>query len=179
MSIALPDSRRAHPLALRGSLAPVARRVLAAAALVGVLDALYVVVVFSLAMRVATPTRISQGVARALLGRSAFAGGGATAALGLAMHFGVALGWTVVWAAAYRASARLRVGVRDPRAAAAIGAAYGLLVWLAMNLMILPLTLAPPPPFGTPTSYLVLASHLLVIGPPIVLLVRDADGYGH
>lgn len=43
-----------------------------------------------------TITRVWQGVAGTLLGRSAFEGGLATVLVGLVMHVGVALGWSLV-----------------------------------------------------------------------------------
>ena len=44
-----------------------------------------------------TATRLFQGVASVLLGAAAFDEGTRSAAIGLAMHFGVAFGWSAVF----------------------------------------------------------------------------------
>ena len=153
---------------------PLLRRILITWPVVGGLDALYVTVVFGFIRATATPMRLWQGVARALLDKAAFDGGALTALLGLAMHFCVALGWTVVWALVYDRSPVVQSLVARPLHAVLAGLAYGVFIWLAMNRVILPLvTYIKPAPLATLNSYLVLLSHLTVIGPPIVLLMRD------
>ncbi len=153
---------------------PLLRRVLITWPVVAVLDALYVTVVFGFIRASATPLRLWQGVARAILDKAAFEGGVPTALLGLAMHFCVALGWTVVWALVHDRSTALQRLVARPLNAVLVGLAYGVFIWLAMNRVILPLvTYIKPAPLGTLNSYLVLLSHLTVIGPPIVLMMRD------
>ena len=49
-----------------------------------------------------TATRLFQGVASVLLGAAAFDEGTRSAAIGLAMHFGVAFGWSAVFVASRR-----------------------------------------------------------------------------
>jgi hypothetical protein len=153
---------------------PLLRRILITWPVVAVLDALYVTVVFGFIRATATPMRLWQGVARAILDKAAFEGGASTAFLGLAMHFCVALGWTVVWALVYGRAPAVQRLVARPLNAVLAGLAYGVFIWLAMNRVILPLvTYIKPAPLATLNSYLVLLSHLTVIGPPIVLLMRD------
>ena len=59
-------------------------------------------------IRWGNPPRILRGVAGGLLGPSAFQGGAATAALGLALHFSIALSAVAVYYAASRKIASLR-----------------------------------------------------------------------
>lgn len=147
-------------------------RVLRAAAAVFVLDGLYVVVVFVLILRRTTVERVFQGIAYAVLGPAAFTGGWGTAALGLMLHFSVALGWSAVWMVAYeRSDLLVRATITLPRAII-VGAAYGMFVWLAMHFIVLPMTYAKPGPLLNFGSILVGVAHLLVVGPPIVLLTR-------
>ena len=147
-------------------------RVLRAATAVFVLDGLYVVVVFVLILRRTTVERLFQGIAYAVLGPAAFTGGWATAALGLMLHFSVALGWSAVWMIAYeRSDLLLRATLTLPRSII-VGAAYGIFVWLAMHFIVLPMTYAKPGPLLNFGSILVGVAHLLVVGPPIVLLTR-------
>ena len=71
-------------------------RLVRAGLVTGVTDAL-----FSSALAAfvygSTVTRLWQGVASTLLGGAAFDGGARTAAIGLAMHFGVAFAWSAVF----------------------------------------------------------------------------------
>ena len=145
---------------------------LRAALAVFVLDGLYVVVVFVLILRRTTVERLFQGIAFAVLGPAALTGGRATASLGVLLHFCVALAWSVVWMIAYERSDLLLRATITARGAAIVGAAYGIFVWLAMHFVVLPLTYATPGPLLGFGSILVAVAHLLVVGPPIVLLER-------
>jgi hypothetical protein len=146
--------------------------VLRATLAVFALDGLYVVLVFVLILRRTTVERLFQGIAYAVLGPSALTGGWATASLGVLLHFSVALAWSVVWMLAYeRSDLLLRATITAPRAII-VGAAYGIFVWLAMHFIVLPLTYAKPGPLLNFGSILVGVAHLLVVGPPIVLIER-------
>jgi len=57
---------------------------------VGILDILDAFIFFGL--RGVTPVRILQSIASGVLGRAAYQGGTRTAALGLALHFGISFG---------------------------------------------------------------------------------------
>jgi hypothetical protein len=153
--------------------AGIVARIARAAATVWLLDGLYVVVVFAGILHATTGQRIFQGIARALLGPSAFNGGATTTAIGVFMHFLVALSWSCVWAAIYESSAVIRRGVTSVGRALAVAVAYGVFVWLSMRYLVLPLTQNPPAgPIMARGTLLVLLAHVTVIGPPIVLLER-------
>jgi hypothetical protein len=156
---------------LRGARGVVGRTFTAALA-VFALDGLYVVTVFAVLLHRTTAERIFQGIAFAAIGPSAVVGGWRTAALGLFLHFCVALGWSAVWAVIYEHSSSLRRTVSTTSRALAVGALYGAAIWLAMELVVLPLTHAKPGPLFTVSGMFVMLAHLLVIGPPIVLVVR-------
>src|SRR5437867_150367 len=166
-SLAWPD----EPSRVRA----IAVRTLRAAFTVFVLDGLYVIVVFSLILHRTTAERIFQGIAYALVGPGALSGGHESAALGILLHFAVSLGWSAVWMAVYESSASVRRVVDPAPRAAVVGAAYGMVVWLAMHFIVLPFTYAKPGPIFTLGSLLVLLAHLLVVGPPIVLLERRGE----
>ena len=74
---------------------------------------------------------------------------------------------------AYERSEFLRRATITPARATLVGVAYGLFIWLAMHFVVLPLTYAKPGPLFTFGSILVALAHLLVVGPPIVLLGRS------
>ena len=88
------------------------------------------------------PPRILQSIAAGVLGPSSYAGGIATAALGMALHFFIA---TMFVLACHFVLRRLPALARRPLAH---GAAYGALLYLAMNLVVLPLSAAGMPGFG-------------------------------
>jgi hypothetical protein len=85
-------------------------------------------------LRDVSPTRVLQAIASGLLGAGAFKGGFATAALGLVLHFFIATTATAVY---YAASRKLNVLVDQ---AIVCGLAYGIPVYLVMNLVVLPLS---------------------------------------
>jgi hypothetical protein len=155
-----------------------ASRVLRAGLVVALLDALYLVVVFVWALDATTTQRVFQGIARAVLGQDAFSGGWGTAALGVGLHVCVALGWTSVWAIAYENNERVRRFTAETPTALVAGVAYGVFVWAAMRYVMLPLTHAPMAPLMSRGTGLVILAHILVIGPPLVLLVRRPLAHG-
>jgi hypothetical protein len=77
--------------------------------------------------------RMLQGIASAMIGPVSFDLGLATAALGMLMHFAIAFSWAALFLLAAR---RLPWLLRQPLPT---GIAYGTLVYLAMNRVVLPL----------------------------------------
>ena len=150
-----------------------ARRVLAAALAVWVLDGLFATGLCLSVSPTCTVMRTWQGVAGALVGRPAtFEGGVATFLLGLAMHFAVALTWAALYGALVsRWDALARLAAR-PVGAVLAGVALGAVVWCVMDFVVVPMTRNAATPFGTRIWWIVLAGHLVVVGPPIALLVR-------
>jgi uncharacterized membrane protein YagU involved in acid resistance len=110
-----------------------------------------------------------QIVASGWLGEAAFAGGWATAALGLASHFGMAFVYAAFF---YLVAKRWDWLVRH---AVIAGLLYGLAVFALMNLVVLPLSAFPYPVkltgLGPATN---LVSHLFFFGLPIALATRRA-----
>lgn len=148
------------------TLSPTARAVLTGTLVVGVLDGLDAIVFF--AWRGVSADRVFQGIASGLLGRASFSGGLRTALLGLALHFFIAFGVVTVYALASR---RLGVLVRRP---VLCGLVYGVLVWLVMNRVVIPLSALTPGPrhwIGIVNGVL---AHLFLVGLPTALIVSRA-----
>jgi uncharacterized membrane protein YagU involved in acid resistance len=119
------------------------------------------------------PTRLLQTVASGALGNAAFTGGMSTAALGLSLHFTLSL----LWAGLFCLLAwRVPLLVRRPLVA---GIGFGIVVFLTMRLIVLPISAFPFPvsfkPLGTTLDLL---SHMLLFGLPIVLFARKALARG-
>jgi uncharacterized membrane protein YagU involved in acid resistance len=142
-------------------------RVVMGGLVAGALDIVYACTFWAMRADV-PPRRILQSVAAGLLGPASFKGGTATAALGLALHFFIAL----CMAAAYAIAA-----VRWPVLAlrpVACGAAYGLMLYATMNFVVVPLSAAAPgarDPLWIGAS---IAAHVVLIGIPIALAARAA-----
>ena len=175
MSTPLP----AAPLSLARVADDATARVLAAGLAVGVLDGLLALGIYS-GWLGAPPMRVFQAIVAMIVGRkAAFAGGAATTAAGVALHFCVALGWAAVYFAAYRRSARLRRATATAGGALLVGAAYGAFVWAFMQYATIPLARAvfpvdhgPPGRQRLDVALAALVGHMLLVGLPIVHLVR-------
>jgi uncharacterized membrane protein YagU involved in acid resistance len=106
----------------------------------------------------APPARILQAIAAGLLGKASFAGGTATAALGLALHFLIACGMAAVYWLACR---RWPVLLQKPLAA---GTAFGIGAYLAMTYLVVPLSQAAPPPFILAWFIDSVLAHVILVG---------------
>ena len=88
-----------------------------------------------------SPIRVMQSVARGVLGKSSFDGGVPTALLGVLLHYTIAVSMAVAY---YLVSRRVGALTRQP---IAFGVAYGVLLYLIMNLVVLPLSAVGMPKF--------------------------------
>jgi hypothetical protein len=103
--------------------------------------------------------RVLQSVASGLLGRPAFDGGTATAALGLGLHFAM----TTLMAAIYVGAATRLPLLRGHWWL--VGPAYGAAIYVVMNRIVVPLSAFPGKPFALNLSGL--AVHMFFVGLPI------------
>lgn len=130
-------------------------------AIAGVLDISYAIAMGMRAGR--TPARTLKSVASGLLGQPAFQGGWEIAALGLALHFTIALGAATTYYVVSR-----KIAILLDRAWLS-GLLFGALVYLFMNRVVVPLSAAP---FRLPMQIVGLLVHMFLIGLPIALSVR-------
>jgi hypothetical protein len=113
--------------------------------------------------------RILQSVAAGLLGSASFEGGAETAALGLALHYTIALSMAAAYTFAASRAPLLR---QRPWSC---GAVYGLLLYGIMNYVVVPLSAAGSGSSKDPLWIaLTIAVHVLFIGIPIALFARRA-----
>ena len=125
------------------------------------------------------PLDVLRGVASALWGAAAMKGGAPMAAIGLAMHFMVALTATLIFYALSRQISVLRTAPLW-----IIGPLYGVVVFCAMNYGTLPalswlrsLYLHTPPRWPGSMSWPQLFIHMVCVGLAIVWGVRRATQY--
>jgi uncharacterized membrane protein YagU involved in acid resistance len=128
--------------------------------LAATLDILYACVFWAMQASV-PPRRILQSVAAGLLGESSFRGGNGTAALGLFLHYLIAL--AMAWA--YYAIARQWPQIR--RRWIVAGMAYGLGLYAAMQFVVVPLSRAGSAPQDTLWIVLSIVAHVVLVGMPI------------
>lgn len=130
--------------------------------IVGAVDLLYAIVVYSPLRPILVPQTIASGV----LGPKSYQGGVPAALLGVVLQFVIALGAATVY---YLASRKLTYLVTR---AVLCGLIYGALVYVFMHVVVLPL--AAVPKGNTPLVYKVFefVEHWFVVGLPIALSVR-------
>jgi hypothetical protein len=148
--------RRSHPFV----------SVLTAGAVAGTLDITYAWVFWAIKAGLSAQ-RIFQSVAAGLLGRAAFEGGAATAALGLVLHYFIA---TTMSATYYVVATRYRLLRRRPLVC---GASYGLLLYAIMNYVVVPLSAAGRGSRDPWWIFLSILVHMFLIGVPIALITRQ------
>jgi len=136
----------------------------------GVVDGLFSSVL-NVAAYHSTVTRLFQGVASTVLGKAAFDGGMATAALGVLMHFGVALGWSAVFLWLVDRSPRIRDVLRSPYGVLKIAAVYGPFIWMVMSLLLIPILVHRAPTI-TARWWVQLIGHVPFVALPIAALLR-------
>jgi hypothetical protein len=145
----------------------VPRAIAAGGLVVGVLDLADALIFFGL--RGAAPMRICQSIASGLLGRAAFDGGWTTAALGVVLHFVIA---TLIVAVLVLAAQRLPSLARQPWI---VGPIYGVVAFLVMNLVVVPLSAANgsfPQGAGLVNGILI---HIFGVGVPAAFAARASS----
>ena len=131
--------------------------------IVGVLDLLYAIVVYSPRHPIIIPQAIASGV----LGEKAYRGGIVTAILGIVLHFTIAFGAAITY---YLASRKLPFLIRH---AVPFGLLYGASVYFFMHLIVLPLSAGQFTPLSfTYTAGAEFVWHWFGFGLPIALSVR-------
>ena len=127
MSIAVPSGNRDLRLLLAGGFT------------IGLLDLALACTFWGL--RGVAPVRIAQSIAAGLLGERAFTLGATSAVLGIVLHFAIATAFVF----AYRLALARHPGLGDHPVRN--GLAYGAVLFLVMNYVVLPLSAAGPPAF--------------------------------
>jgi hypothetical protein len=133
----------------------------------GVLDAIDGVIAYG--TQGLSPIQVLQYIASGALGKSAFQGSLATAALGAGFHFIIA--WV---AAAVFVLASRRLEILKTHAVLA-GLIYGAAVYFFMNYLVLPLSAVAPATFQLGLFLNGVIGHAVFVGLPIALFARRAQ----
>ena len=132
---------------------------------VAVLDALDALVAYKLAYGM-SPLAIYQFVASGMLGPGAYAGGAATALVGLAVHLLIAFTAATVFVLASERFPTLRGN------AVGWGLAFGVAVFGVMSFVVIPLSRIPASVPSLPLLVNGVVGHALLVGLPIALAAR-------
>ncbi|MDH7464596.1 hypothetical protein QEG73_25080 [Chitinophagaceae bacterium 26-R-25] len=133
--------------------------------LVGALDILAAIVNFKIATG-KDPVLIFQYIASAVFGKDAYSGSSLMPILGLIFHFIIAYIFTVIFFVIFPKMKLFKYN------AVLIGIAYGILIWIAMNVIVVPLSKIGKFSFK-PSGVLLQASILIVmIGIPLSLICK-------
>jgi hypothetical protein len=148
-----------------------AGRILLAGMVVAALDFLYITVLWVLIKHAVTVEQLAQVIATGLLGKAAYEGGVGTAALGVALHLMVALTWTTIFFVLSRQIPAVSHLIETTAGRVKAGLLFGPVIWLVMDLVVLPLSRARPTPVSSPHFYINLLQHAVMIGVPMALLL--------
>jgi hypothetical protein len=107
-----------------------------------------------------------QYIASGLIGRASFQGGWATVLLGVSLHFLIAFIWAAIY---FGASLKLPALMRR---ALMCGPIYGVVVYFAMQHIVLPLSAVQGPPSSFAGMMRGIIVHILCVGLPIALLAQ-------
>lgn len=145
---------------------PSLKTILAAGLLAGTLDLALAIIYFAVTMH-APFAAVPQSVASGLLGARAFHLGVLAAILGILIHYFIALTVADFY---YAASLRVPFLNRQPIRS---GTAYGVIVYLVMHYIVVPLSRHPRTrSFGPHWLIVNLFSHIVFIGITIALVTR-------
>jgi hypothetical protein len=139
---------------------------LAAWLVAGTLDITYAIIMWGPVFGKITATQLLQGIASTLAGKSAFGSGIATALLGLAMHYGISLAWTLIY---FFLFPRLPLLAGNKWVS---GVLYGVFVWTMLSLIIVPLVTGRAYHYSTIPFLKSIAPMVLFFGPAIALIIN-------
>jgi hypothetical protein len=133
---------------------------------IGILDGLFAVIFYGVILGI-PQIRIFQSVAAGLLGRASFQGGTRTYLMGIVLHFVVA---TCIATVYYFFSQFLPILIKN---AVPSGLIYGVIAYLVMNYVVIPLSArGTPAAFSLRTFLPAIIAHAFLVGLPVALIAR-------
>jgi hypothetical protein len=134
--------------------------------IIGVLDGLAAITSAFIA-RGTSPVRVFQYIASGVFGREAFSGSTSMVFLGLFFHLFIALCWTALFFLLYRSFRYVAIF----RKKIITGMIYGVIVWLGMQFIIVPLSNVPRAGgFNFAQASIGILIHMFIIGVPMAWL---------
>jgi hypothetical protein len=112
------------------------------------------------------PVKMLQYIASGVFGTESFSGGGSFAIIGLVFHYVIALIWTSIF---FLLFPKIKILSKNWVLS---GLFWGLLIWAAMNLVVLPLSNVPQSPWNTSRAIIALLILIVAMGLPISYLAH-------
>jgi uncharacterized membrane protein YagU involved in acid resistance len=136
--------------------------------LVGTLDIVSAIIYFSIVSGGKSPDLILKYIASAAFGKeTAYAGGLVMSLMGLAFHYIIAFGWTILFFILYPRLPFLQ------KSKVAAGMLYGIFVWIVMNLIIVPSSKIPLMPFKPVHAAINIGILIVAIGLPLAFMTHQ------
>lgn len=132
--------------------------------LAGALDLVFALTYYGL--KGGNAVKVLQSIAGGIQGKAAYQGGAGSAFLGVALHFGIAIGAAAIFCVLARG---LPILLRKPWIS---GAVFGAGVYYFMQLVVLPLSALKTKGYPLKWEPWMLAAHVVLIGLPIALTAR-------
>ena len=142
------------------------RTILFAGLTAGFLDGAAAVINYLISSNGKNPVRIFNFIASGVFGKKAFAGGWVMATWGLLFHFIIACLFAAFFYFLYTKINFLSRNIIIS------GILYGIIVWLIMNLAIVPLSNTPPLPFVLSKAIIAILILIFFVGIPSALVVH-------
>ncbi|PSL44847.1 hypothetical protein CLV51_105220 [Chitinophaga niastensis] len=141
--------------------------------LVGTLDIISACTHFMIATGDKSFTKVLVFVASGFFGKTAFSAGPAMAWWGLLFHYIIAFSFTLLFFLVYPKAPALR------KYPVVTGLVYGLLVWCAMEFLVLPMSNIPPRHYRIANTVIGISILMVMIGLPLSLVARKFYGDGN
>jgi hypothetical protein len=110
------------------------------------------------------PLKMLQYIASGILGPDSFKGGIKYSILGVFIHYCIAFSWTIIFYLLYPKIKGMAVNKL------LTGILYGIIVWLVMNRLVIPLSRIPERPFNPTNAIIGLGILIIAIGIPLSLM---------
>jgi len=139
--------------------------ILKAGFIAGVLDLSAAMVTYMIISTGKNPVNILNYIASGVFGKeTAYSGGWSMAVLGLIFHFIIAMIWAILFYVLYPYFNKM---VKNKWLA---GILYGILVWIIMNRVVVPLSNTPKNPFKLSSAIIAVLTLIIFLGIPISLV---------
>jgi len=152
------------PATKNKSLQPAIMTIILAWLVAGTFDISYAIITWGPVFGKITAAQILQSIASALMGKDAFTGGTPTALIGLAMHYGISLAWTMLYFFIYP---HIPLLAKNKWVS---GIVYGVVVWGMMTIVIVPLVTGRAWTYNTAPFLKSIAPMILLFGPSIAFI---------
>lgn len=132
----------------------------------GTLDALAGIIVYWIILGRMNIIQILQWIASGIIGEDAFKGGILTALLGNVFHYVIAYLFAIFY---FLIAPSFPVLLQNKYK---VGLLYGLLIWVIMNLIVLPLSNVAAAPLEINVALMGITWHMALVGLPIVIIIN-------